>query len=236
MQGFTGRPSLRELAALARKRRVPLIEDLGSGALVDVAQFGLEPEPTITESLQAGCTLVTCSGDKLLGGSQAGLILGRKAWVSRVKRDPFARALRLDKLALAALEATLALYADPSQAAKQVPVLGMLSASPSALRRRAGKLEAALRKHVPGATVKSVVGSGEVGGGSLPLQKLPGPVVELSVKGRTAQEIDRAARSAVPPVIGTIRRDRFRLDPRTMTAAETEEAARVLAAALAQKG
>jgi len=231
--GFTARPALEELAQLAHRHKVPLIEDLGSGSLLDLAPFGLEPEPTVAESLAAGCDLVTFSGDKLLGGSQAGLVLGARRVVERVKKDPLSRALRLDKLALAALEATLALYADPERAARDVPALAMLRATPEQLEPRARRLADALQARVPGLAARVARGAGEAGGGSLPLQKLPGWVVEVEVMGRTANDLERLARAADPPVIGTIRAGRLRLDPRTLAAAEIDEAVEALARAWA---
>ncbi|HEY2956570.1 MAG TPA: L-seryl-tRNA(Sec) selenium transferase [Candidatus Eisenbacteria bacterium] len=227
--GFTARPALADLAKLARRHRVPLIEDLGSGALVDLERFGLEPEPTVGESLRAGCDVVTFSGDKLLGGSQAGFALGGRRAIARLKKDPLARALRLDKLALAALEATLALYADPARAVREIPALVMLLATPETLAPRARALAAALAARVPALTARVARGEGEVGGGSLPLQKLPGWVVEVELPGRTANALARLAHAADPPVIGTIRAGRFRLDPRTLAEPEVEEAADALA-------
>jgi L-seryl-tRNA(Ser) seleniumtransferase len=145
MEGFTKQPEIAELAALAKRKRVPLIEDLGSGALVDMAAFGLEHEPTVGESLKQGVDLVTFSGDKLLGASQAGMVLGREKWVKALRKDPLARALRLDKLALAALEATLPLYAEPERAISEIPTLAMLSAPEALLRRRARRAAASWR-------------------------------------------------------------------------------------------
>jgi L-seryl-tRNA(Ser) seleniumtransferase len=233
LEGFTARPALAELAALAHRRRVALVEDLGSGALVDLAPFGLEHEPTVGESLAAGCDVVTCSGDKLLGGSQAGLVLGRRRWLDRVRRDPLARALRLDKLTLAALEATLPLYADPAAAAREVPVLAMLGRTAEELEARARRLAAALEARVPGLRAAVSAGRGEVGGGALPLQRLPGWVVVVEQRGRDARELERRARSAEPPVIGTVRAGRWRLDPRTLADPELDEAVEVLARAFA---
>ncbi len=233
LEGFTARPGPEELAALARKRRVALVEDLGSGALVDLAPFGLEHEPTVGESLAAGCDVVTCSGDKLLGGSQAGLVLGRRKWLERVRRDPLVRALRLDKLTLAALEATLPLYADPDGVAREVPVLAMLRQTPGELESRARRLAAALAARIPGLRAAVAAGRGEVGGGALPLQRLPGWVVEVEQEGRDARELERRARAADPPVIGTLRAGRWRLDPRTLTDAELDEVVEALARAFA---
>jgi len=230
--GFTARPPLDELARLAHRRRVPLIEDLGSGALVDLAPFGLPHEPTVRESLTAGCDVVTFSGDKLLGATQAGLVLGRKRLVRRARRDPLARALRVDKLTLAALEATLPAYCDPARAVREVPALAMLNADSTALERRARALARALEQRVPGLEVVVEPGVGEVGGGSLPLERLPGWVVSLKMSGRGAGDLDRLAREAEPPVIGYIRGGKLRLDVRTLTDEEATEAAVSLGRAL----
>ena len=230
--GFTTQPELRELAALARRRRVPLIEDLGSGALVDLAALGLEREPTVRESLTAGCDLVTFSGDKLLGSSQAGLVLGRKRLVDRARRDPLARALRVDKLTLAALEATLPAYLDPDQAIREIPALAMLHAPEHALKQRARRLAKALERAATGLKIEVIRGEGEVGGGALPLTRLPGWIVALAGAERTADELERVARGAAPPVIGYIRDGKFRLDVRTLTDAEVDEAAHSIARAL----
>jgi L-seryl-tRNA(Ser) seleniumtransferase len=236
IEGFTTRPELAGLVALAQRRRVPLIEDLGSGAFVDLASFGLEHEPTAAESLAAGCDVVTCSGDKLLGGAQAGFVLGRARWVERMRRDPLARALRLDKLQLAALEATLPLYAEPGRAAREVPVLAMLSAPPAELEARARRLAGALGATIPGLAVRVLAGMGEVGGGSLPRQRLPGFVVELAHPALDAAAMERRARAADPPVLGTIRARHWRLDPRTLADEDIPELVTALARAFRTGG
>jgi L-seryl-tRNA(Ser) seleniumtransferase len=229
--GFTARPALAELAALARRRGVPLIEDLGSGALVDLSRLGLEREPTVRESLTAGCDVVTFSGDKLLGAPQAGLILGRRRWIARIRRDPLARALRVDKLTLAALEATLPAFLDPDRAAAEIPALAMLRADSGELERRARDLAAELERRVPGLVARAAPGDGEVGGGALPLQRLPGWVVVVERSGRAARDLERSARCAEPPVIGYIRGGRFVLDVRTLTDDDIAEAPGALAGA-----
>ncbi len=231
IEGFTAEPSLEELAKLAKRRKVALIEDLGSGALVDLARFGLEHEPTATESLTRGCDVVTFSGDKLLGGSQAGIVLGRKARIECLRKDPLARALRADKLVLAALEATLPAYADPERAAADIPVLGMLQTSDAELEQRARALAAELTRLSPGLEVEVERGIGEVGGGSLPKQKLKSWVVAVSDRERTADMLDELSRGADPPVIGYIRGGRFRLDVRTLTDTEAMEAAAAISRA-----
>ena len=226
--GFTGRPALGELAALARRRRVLLVEDLGSGALVDLSVFGLEREPTVRESLTAGCDVVTFSGDKLLGASQAGLVLGRNRLIQKIRRDPLARALRMDKLALAALEATLPAYSDPERATRELPVLAMLKADAADLERRARDFAAGLKRHLPAVRLTVEPGTGEVGGGSLPLARLPGWVVAVEMPGRTADELDARARGADPPVVGYIREGRLRFDVRTLSDDDIREAADAL--------
>jgi L-seryl-tRNA(Ser) seleniumtransferase len=228
VEGFTAQPPLAELAALARKRRVPLIEDLGSGALVDLGTNGLEREPTVRESLNAGCDVVIFSGDKLLGATQAGLILGRRRAVDRARRDPLARALRVDKLTLAALEATLPAYCEPERAVAEIPALAMLRAAPEALERRARLLAAELERRLPRATMTVARGRGEVGGGALPTHRLEGWVVEIEWVGVGADALDAWARGAEPPVIGYIRGGKLRLDVRTLTGDEIIEAADAL--------
>jgi L-seryl-tRNA(Ser) seleniumtransferase len=195
---------------------VPLIEDLGSGALLDLGAIGLEHEPTVRESLTAGCDLVTFSGDKLLGATQAGLVLGRRRLIERLRRDPLMRALRVDKLTLAALEATLPAYCVPSRATREIPALGMLARSDAELEAQARALAEGLRRRIPRLSVAVERGAGEVGGGALPLQRLPGWVVAIEHDEWPADELDRRARSADPPVIGFIRTGKFRLDVRTL--------------------
>jgi len=207
---------------------VALIEDLGSGALLDLSAFGIEHEPTARESLTAGCDVVTFSGDKLLGATQAGLVLGRKRAVERIRRDPLARALRVDKLALAALEATLPAYADPERAVREIPALAMLKADAADLERRARDLASALGQRCPAARLRVERAAGEVGGGALPLVRLPGWVVEVTIPDRSADELDARARGAEPPVIGYIREGRLRLDVRTLSDDEIREAAEAL--------
>jgi L-seryl-tRNA(Ser) seleniumtransferase len=231
LEGFTAQPSIADLATLARRRRVALIEDLGSGALVDLSDLGLEKEPTVRESLTAGCDVVTFSGDKLLGAPQAGLVLGRKSHVGRARRDPLARALRVDKLTLAALEATLPAYGDPARAVREIPALRMLGTPDETLELRARSLAEALRQRVPGLRATVERGSGEVGGGALPLQRLPGWVVALERDGASAEALESWARGAEPPVIGYIRAGKFRMDVRTLGDDECTEVADALGSA-----
>src|SRR6266480_419283 len=202
--GFTAQPSLRELAEVAHRHDLPLVDDLGSGALVDIGD-----EPTARASLAAGADLVCFSGDKLLGGPQAGIIVGRADLVERLRRHPLQRALRADKLTLAALEGTLQLYLD---APERIPVLRMLRQEPAALRARAERL--AVRC---GGAVEETVG--RVGGGSLPLTELP------SFACAVEEELAVRLRAVDPPVIAVVRDGRTLLDCRTLTDGEAEEVA-----------
>jgi L-seryl-tRNA(Ser) seleniumtransferase len=211
--GFTEQASLGELAAVARRHGLPLVDDLGSGVLV-----ALEDEPSARESLAAGADLVCFSGDKLLGGPQAGVVVGRGELVERLRRHPLQRALRADKLTLAALEGTLGLYLDPERAAREVPVLRMLTEPPEAVRARAERLAAAV-----GGTVEETVA--RVGGGALPLAELP------SFACAVEEELAAALRASEPPVIGIVRDGRCLLDCRTLTDAEAVEGAVAVAAA-----
>jgi L-seryl-tRNA(Ser) seleniumtransferase len=205
--GFTTEPSLQELVELAEREHIPVVDDLGSGALLDTAQFGLGHEFTVQESLQAGASLVCFSGDKLLGGPQAGIILGRKSLVDKMRRHPLTRALRPDKLCLAALSATLMHYLR-EQATVQIPVWQMISATEEQIRSRASRWRQAL-------------GSGEivpsrstVGGGSLPEETLPTWV--LALKSDHPDRVATELRGAEPPVIPRIADERVLLDPRTV--------------------
>jgi L-seryl-tRNA(Ser) seleniumtransferase len=205
--GFTELPSLEELSAVARRHGLPLVDDLGSGVLVH-----LEGEPSAKESLSAGADLVCFSGDKLLGGPQAGIVVGRAELVERLRRHPLQRALRADKLTLAALEGTLGLYLDPPKALREVPVLRMLNEPLEQVRSRAGRLAAAV-----GGEVEETVA--RVGGGALPLAELP------SCACAVEQDLAPALRAGDPPVVGVLRDGRLLLDCRTLTDAEAEEAA-----------
>jgi len=211
--GFTEQPALEELATVARRHELPLVDDLGSGVLVH-----LEDEPSAKASLAAGADLVCFSGDKLLGGPQAGIVVGRADLVERLRRHPLQRALRADKLTLAALEGTLGLYLDPARAAREVPVLRMLKEPLEDVRARAERLASAV-----GGAVEETVG--RVGGGALPLKKLP------SFACSVEEELAGKLRDGEPPVVGVLRDGRLLLDCRTLTDAEADEAAAAVAAA-----
>jgi L-seryl-tRNA(Ser) seleniumtransferase len=213
--GFTEQPTLEELAALARRHELPVVDDLGSGALSNNLLLG--DEPTARESLAAGADLVCFSGDKLLGGPQAGIVVGRADLVERLRRHPLQRALRADKLTIAALEGTLGLYLDPERAAREVPVLRMLHEPAANVRARAERLAEA----VGGEVEKTVA---RVGGGALPLTELPSFACAIE------EELAAPLRAGEPPVVGVIRDGRLLLDCRTLTEPEAEEAASLVQA------
>ena len=225
MGGFVESPLTEEISVLARKRRVPFVEDLGSGAMIDTARIaGLEHEPTPAEVLGRGVDLVCFSGDKLLGGPQAGIVAGKAKLVAALKRDPFFRALRCDKLILSALQATVDIYlggcgasrtqGDSTQAGAGIPVLEMLGASTDSLRARAVKIIAALA----GTPLTASVGEGraQVGGGALPQSTIPSVTVDLAHQTLQPQEMSARLRARPLPVIGYIERSKLKLDLRTI--------------------
>src|SRR4051794_1652670 len=216
--GFTEHPTVADVAAVARRAGLPLVDDLGSGALFPSNTVLLGDEPTARESLAAGADLVCFSGDKLLGGPQAGIVVGRAELVERLRRHPLQRALRADKLTLAALEGTLGLYLEPERAAREVPVLRMLHEPLEAVRARAERLAAAV-----GGEVEETVG--RVGGGALPLAELP------SCACAVEESLAAPLRTGEPPVVGVVRDGRLLLDCRTLTDAEADEVAAAVRAA-----
>ena len=209
---------------------VPVIvyEDQGSGALERLTVFGEYAEPTVRESLAAGCDLVSFSGDKLLGGPQAGIIVGRKELIDRLKKNPLARVLRLDKMTLAALEATLRLYLNPEEAMQQIPTLRMLTESADSVKVRAEALSHAIRKHVSArqAHLEVVPETGRAGGGSLPMCDIDTFCVRMEPKAATAQECERfLQQKRAVPVIARIKKEAVLFDARTIADAEIPEIA-----------
>jgi L-seryl-tRNA(Ser) seleniumtransferase len=215
IHGFTEAASLAELIALGRKHGIPIVDDIGSGALIDFDRFGLPGEPMAADSIKAGADLVLFSGDKLLGGPQAGIIAGRRDLIERIERDPLMRAFRLDKMTLAALEATLRLYVDEAKALAEVPVLRMLGLSLEELRRRAERVAVQLSA-VPGVTAQARDDEAFVGGGSLPDQALPTAVVEVTIAGVSDTELAQRLRMGTPAVLGRVQGGTLLLDMRTI--------------------
>jgi L-seryl-tRNA(Ser) seleniumtransferase len=226
MDGFVAEASAQELAELAGKHNVPLIHDLGSGLLMSLDSIGLSGEPTAGDAIKAGASIVTMSGDKLLGGPQAGLLIGSKAWIGRARTNPLTRAMRVDKLTLAALEATLALYREPQHAMREIPVLAQLGASVDELRRRAAHIGTSLPMK---AGVEVVESTATVGGGAFPTARIPSIAIRL---GGSATAVEAALRRGQPSVVTRIVDDRVLVDLRTILPIEDDELRAALQAAL----
>ncbi len=227
--GFTEAVALKPLAVLAHERGLLLIDDLGSGCLLDTAAFGLAAEPRVQDSLAAGADLVLFSGDKLLGGPQAGIILGKSELIEALRRHPLARTLRPDKATIAALGATLSHYA-VGDAVEQVPVWRMIALPPAAVDRRARRWA---RAAGAGAGAAVIDGRSMVGGGSLPEESLPTRLLALPPQaGAGVEALARRLRQSDPPVVGRVEHDRLLLDPRTVDPGDDARVSRALKAAL----
>ncbi len=231
--GFTESASIQEIADLAHSRDLIAIDDIGSGALIDFSAWRLEGESLASESVAAGADLVLFSGDKLLGGPQAGVIIGRADAVGACARHPMMRALRVDKLSLAALEATLRLYLEPAKLAAELPLLRMIAEPSEAVRRRANRLRTRVKKLAPGISIEIEKDIAHAGGGSTPSQSLASWVVAIADAKSPAEDVRRRLRLGEPAVFARVRRDRIELDIRTVADSEIEALASALAAALA---
>lgn len=231
--GYTQEASLDELVELGRRYDVPVVDDMGSGALIDLSQFGLKGDPVVQDSIRAGADIVTFSGDKLLGGPQAGLIVGRKDIMDDLASSPLARALRLDKLTIAALESTLRLYTDPSTVIDKIPTLRSIARPLTDINRAAQRLRRQLVQVMPDKVSVEVIGGlSEIGGGSLPGECLPTKLVAISVStnGLTnPMDLAKAFRMSNPPIFGRVGEGRFLLDLRTVEDAEIPVVVRAFA-------
>ncbi|MBI1809217.1 MAG: L-seryl-tRNA(Sec) selenium transferase, partial [Gemmatimonadetes bacterium] len=214
LEGFVASVPVRELVPIAAEGGVPLLHDFGSGLMVDLAPWGLTGEPTAREAVRAGASLVLMSGDKLLGGPQAGLIVGTRTLVGALRRNPLARALRVDKLTLAALHATLALYRDPARAVREIPALAMITAPVELLRARAERLAASLQ--AAGMDARAVASEATVGGGAFPTAVIPSAAVALD------PAIEPRLRHGRVPVVGRVADGRLLLDLRAVAPGEDE--------------
>jgi L-seryl-tRNA(Ser) seleniumtransferase len=226
--GFTSEVALPDLAALAHGRGLTLIDDLGAGALLGVGQFGLPHEPTVRESIEAGADVVLFSGDKLIGASQAGIIVGRKDLIGRLRKHPLMRAMRVDKTCLMVLERTLHMFRDPDLLRREHPTYRMICTPLPALHLRAKALVEAITKVAPKAALSTDAGAAYLGSGSLPTEAIPSVVVSVALPGLTAAELSRRLRLDEACVFGRIEDDLVRLDLRTLT----EEQMPAVAAAL----
>jgi L-seryl-tRNA(Ser) seleniumtransferase len=234
IMGFTHEVPLVEMVALARRYNLLTVEDLGSGCLVDLAKYGLEREPTVQETLKAGTDLVLFSGDKLLGGPQAGLVLGNREVVAALRNNPLTRALRPDKMTLTALEATLRLYLEEPQAVASIPTLRMLTRPIADLDRQARGLAKKMKRHFGSRLqVEVVTSEGRAGGGSLPQTPLPSRALALAVATLSAQDLETRLRHASTPVIGRVEHGVVLLDLRAMLPGDQEVIMAVLEEVLA---
>ncbi|HZX45780.1 MAG TPA: L-seryl-tRNA(Sec) selenium transferase [Clostridia bacterium] len=214
--GFTRQVSREELTALGREFGIPAVEDLGSGMFVDLGEYGIGDEPTVQDSIRSGMDIVTFSGDKLLGGPQAGIIAGKKEYIGIIAKHPLARAVRVDRLTLSVLESTLRIYAEGEGVVERIPVLSMLTMPVDRLQRRAERLAELLAGIEPYAKIAIEMEYSQVGGGSLPLERIETRVLSVLPKSMTLNQLEEGLRMADTPVIGRIARDRFLVDVRTV--------------------
>jgi len=217
VMGFTSEVLLQDLVQLGKEHQIPVVDDLGSGCLIDLTHYGLEKEPTVQETIKTGVDAITISGDKLLGGPQAGIILGKKKFLELFKSNPLTRALRIDKLTLAALEATLLLYLDEKKAMEEIPTLRMLSLDTGKLKRRGKRLIKKLSEMINKKaifTLKEDVS--QVGGGALPLQELPTVIIAIRPLQVSVNSLEEKLRKGDPPIISRISKEELLLDMRTV--------------------
>lgn len=232
--GFHTDVGVADLAELAHKHGLLMLENLGSGSLIDLSAYGLHGEPTARSVVEEGADVVCFSGDKVLGGPQAGLIAGKAELIARIKKHPLTRAVRIDKLTLAALEATLRLYLDPQEAIQRIPTLAMLTASPEQLESKAKNLLRLVRRELKElATASLVPGSSRVGGGAFPEHDLPTSLVAIQPLHHSPQRVKEALLETSPPAIVRLENDALLLDPRTIRPDENKLLCEALRQALA---
>ena len=235
--GFTASVSLKELVSLGKANRLPVMDDLGSGTLIDFSKYGMKPEPTVQQSIADGADLVTFSGDKLLGGPQAGIITGKATLLEKIKKNSLTRALRIDKLTLAALESTLREYRDESKALAEIPTLRMLTCPLDAIRARAQKLHQILQAVGDSTLQLSLCDRpSRVGGGAFPLEELPSRCVGIRITGMPVNAFEKLMRLGDPPVIGRIEEDVWMMDMRTVQDEELVLIGDAVAQALRRNG
>jgi len=215
IQGFSSEVPLDELVKIAHENNLVMIDDVGAGALIDFSQFGFEPEPTLRESVGKGADIITSSADKLIGASQGGIILGKAELIEAVRKNQFARIVRVGKLTLAALEATLKLFLDESTALNAIPTLQMLRRDASEIARQARRIASQLKKCTTGCDITTTTGFSQMGSGSLPAQNLPTTLVALKPEKISAESLAKRLRQYNTPVFTRIQNDQVLIDPRT---------------------
>ncbi|AQS59557.1 L-seryl-tRNA(Sec) selenium transferase [Desulforamulus ferrireducens] len=227
--GFTRETTVEELVQIGAERQIPVMSDLGSGFLVDLAPYGLPQEPSVQEVVAAGADVVTFSGDKLLGGPQAGIIVGKRKWIDQMKKNPLTRAIRINKFTVAALEATLREYIDQDNVLKNIPTIRMLTEAPAAVKDRAEKLLALLKEKITSpAQIDLAPGTSQVGGGSMPTAELPTYLVTCVAEHLSVEELSVRLRLAEPAVVGRVQDNKYQVDLRTVQPEEIEPLADVM--------
>jgi L-seryl-tRNA(Ser) seleniumtransferase len=230
--GFTDEVSIEDLVNLGRKRQIPVMFDLGSGCLIDLRPFGIHEEPAVKEIVKTGIDLTTFSGDKLLGGPQGGVIVGKREYVERIQKNPMTRAMRIDKLTLAGFEATLMEYTDEEKAVERIPTLRMLLQRPEEIKARAGRIAKRLKREIKNAVIQVMADSSRAGGGALPEKDLPTYVVSVKTGTLPVNELEERLRKGNPPVITRIKEDSLILDARTIREKDIEILVKGIASAL----
>ncbi len=220
--GFTESVDIDELSDLGKKHNIPVIEDLGSGVFIDVSKYGLSYEPTVLDSLRKGADIVTFSGDKMLGGPQAGIIVGKKEYIEKMKKNQLTRALRVDKLTICALEATLRMYLDEQQAIKNIPTLRMLTYTMEELEEKSNKLYRLIKDAKIDANINIENGLSQVGGGSMPLETIDSKVIEIIPNSISVSKLERELRLGEYHIIGRVYDNKYVLDVRTIFEDEFE--------------
>jgi seryl-tRNA(sec) selenium transferase len=221
IMGFTESVSREELVRIGNKNSIPVIEDIGSGSFVDFSKYGLEYEPTVQDAIAAGIDIVTFSGDKMLGGPQAGIIAGKKKYIDLIKKNPLTRALRVDKMTLSALEATLRLYLDENNAIDKIPTLRMITVQKEELKKKVRKLSRMVRESISDrADVTINEDYSQIGGGSMPLQYLPTYVVSVKPRNLSVNQVESGLRKYTIPVVARIYKDNLLIDIRTVEDSE----------------
>ncbi|MCT4507443.1 MAG: L-seryl-tRNA(Sec) selenium transferase [Tepidibacter sp.] len=230
--GFTDSVDIDELSKLSKEYDLPVIEDLGSGLFVDISKYGLSYEPTVIDSLKKGADIVTFSGDKILGGPQAGIIVGKKEYIEKMKKNQLTRALRVDKLTIAALEATFRLYLDEKKAVKEIPTLRMLTYSIDELKDKAQKLYSIIENQNLDANIKIEDGHSQVGGGSMPLETIDTKIITIVPNNMGVSELEERLRLSEDNIIARVYDNKYVLDVRTIFDDEFEIISKQLAIAL----